>query len=63
MHDDLRCPLCEAPLAFPPGTTDPKRVLDVLERHFEDCPAIRVPRPLARTPEHRHDKPRETRET
>lgn len=53
---DLRCPLCEATLAVPSGTTKPQSDTDVLEAHFAECPAISLPRAVARTPEPRHDK-------
>lgn len=54
---DLRCPLCEVLLAAPPRAAGPPPDMDVLEAHFEDCPAIRVPRAVARTPDPRRDKP------
>jgi hypothetical protein len=51
---ELHCPLCDAVLAFPPGPSEPREVLAVLEGHFaEACTAIRLPRPVARVPEHR----------
>jgi hypothetical protein len=52
---DFHCPLCGVPLASPPDA-EPRKALDVLEKHFEDCSAIRLPRAVARTPEPRHDR-------
>jgi hypothetical protein len=54
---DLHCPLCGAVLSFPPGLAEPQQTLSVLEEHFGDsCTAIRVPRAVARAPEHHRDK-------